>query len=153
MIIRARAPLRLGLAGGGTDVSPYCDRYGGLVLNATIDKYAYTTIVPGCDGTACFFAADRQEQWEGTADRELPLDGRLGLVLHPDAELPIERVLEKFHGEIVLAIGPEGGWLDSELAAFAEAGFLSANLGSPVLCVEAAVTASLAQLALVRRLR
>lgn len=58
MIVRSKAPLRLGLAGGGTDISSYYNRYGGYVLNAAIDMYAYCTIEPNNKNKIEFIAAD-----------------------------------------------------------------------------------------------
>ncbi|MFN9030637.1 MAG: dehydrogenase [Betaproteobacteria bacterium] len=72
--VRARAPLRIGLAGGGTDVAPYCDDFGGHVLNSTIDKYAYAVIEPSPNGQIEFIAADRGERWMGQATSSISPD-------------------------------------------------------------------------------
>ena len=77
MIARARAPLRLGLAGGGTDVSPYCDLHGGAVLNATIDRYAYATVEDATGQEVLLEALDRGVAWSGTNLTTVPPELRL----------------------------------------------------------------------------
>lgn len=79
MIIRARAPLRLGLAGGGTDVSPYCDTYGGYVLNATVNRYAYAVIKTLDEPVIRFHATDQKAQKLKPISEPLVLNGKLDL--------------------------------------------------------------------------
>lgn len=79
MIIRSRAPLRLGLAGGGTDVGPYSDIYGGIILNVTIDQYAYCTIEESESDFIDFYAADININRKYPTSSFLPLDGNLDL--------------------------------------------------------------------------
>lgn len=80
MIIRSKAPLRLGLAGGGTDVSPYSDEFGGAILNATISMYAYATIEPKNDGKIVFRCIDRNEYLEINSEKHLEINGQFDLL-------------------------------------------------------------------------
>jgi len=80
MIARSRAPLRLGLAGGGTDVSPYCDVYGGRVMNVTIDRYAHAILSPRQGGESCFHALDVEQQEVHSCSHRIDVDGPLRLL-------------------------------------------------------------------------
>jgi D-glycero-alpha-D-manno-heptose-7-phosphate kinase len=99
MIVRARAPLRIGIAGGGTDVSPYCDKFGGYVLNSAIQMYAYAMIEPIKDNMVIFEARDQKEVGRFNSD---DLDGDNGcLALHHGV---YRRIVQDFLGDEPLAI-------------------------------------------------
>lgn len=80
MIYRSKAPLRIGLAGGGTDVSPYSDQYGGAILNVTVSLSAYATIELTETAEIIMEALDRKEQQRFPLTNELPIDGTLDLL-------------------------------------------------------------------------
>ncbi|TAL00041.1 MAG: dehydrogenase [Verrucomicrobia bacterium] len=93
MMIRSRAPLRLGLAGGASDVSPFCDRYGGYVLNATIDAYACCHLEPTSSGHVEFIALDREKNFSARAADRFPLENPL-----PLHAAIYNRVVKEFNG-------------------------------------------------------
>jgi len=68
-IIKARSPLRLGLAGGGTDINTYCRKYGGYALNSTIDKYVYASIELQEDNLLVFEAIDLNFRYESNIQK------------------------------------------------------------------------------------
>jgi D-glycero-alpha-D-manno-heptose-7-phosphate kinase len=80
MLIRSKAPLRIGLAGGGSDVSPFSDLFGGAILNATISMYAYATIEPLSGNQIILNAPDQGERYVYPSLNELPMDGKLDLI-------------------------------------------------------------------------
>ena len=79
MIVRSKAPLRLGLAGGGTDLNTYCDKFTGHVLNSTISLYVHCTIEERDDNKIAFHAVDIDQSVELDSLSVLPLDGQMDL--------------------------------------------------------------------------
>lgn len=115
MLIRARAPLRLGLAGGGTDVSPYCDIHGGYVLNATIDRYAYAVIKTLDEPVVKFIATDKNEEVVLPIDSQFVLDGSLNL-----HKAVYRRIIDKYN---------DGNPIALELSTYSDAP-VGSGLGS-----------------------
>lgn len=80
MILRAKAPLRISFCGGGTDVSPYPEEKGGVVLSTTIDKYVYATLRTREDRQVTLTSLDYDQTCAHPLDEPLPLDGGLELL-------------------------------------------------------------------------
>lgn len=131
---RARAPLRLGLAGGGTDLSPYCDQFGGAVLNVTLDRYAFASLLPRDDGQIVFESDDTGVGESFTLDASL---ASASLILHRGV---YERMIRDFNGGQRLALtirttvdAPAGSGLGSSSAlVVALVHGMRAILGAPL---------------------
>ena len=133
---RSKAPLRIGLAGGGTDVSPYSDRHGGAILNATVSLYAYASLTPRDDDKIILHSIDRGEHLELRATERLDTEtGPLKLQKGVYNRI-VKDYLGKAHGfELVTAIDVSAGsglgtsstLLTAVLGAFAS--WLSLPLG------------------------
>jgi D-glycero-alpha-D-manno-heptose-7-phosphate kinase len=138
-IIRARAPLRLGLAGGGSDVSPFCDEHGGCVLNAAIDRYAFASIEPAAKGEVNFDATDLEYRDACiTPDGARRLDDSQGLRLHRgvynrmcalycDGEWPSIRLTTFVESPMGSGLGSSSALVVTMVQAFAT--YLGAPLG------------------------
>ena len=123
------------MAGGGTDLSPYCDEYGGAVLNTTIDRYAYAFIEPSNDGLIHFIAPDMEV--EETFPPSMAALEHAKLVLH--AGVVRRMVREHGRGRLMpmrvtsYVDAPPGSGLGSSSAlvvALVEA--FTARLGAPL---------------------
>lgn len=94
MVIRSRAPLRLGFAGGGTDLETYSNVYGGAVLNATVNMYAYCTIIPTTDGKIRIHSLDNKNDIEILSTPYIAPDGD-NLILHRGV---YNRIVKDYNG-------------------------------------------------------
>ncbi|NHN54947.1 GHMP kinase [Calidifontibacter sp. DB0510] len=78
-VLRARAPLRISFAGGGTDVAPFPEREGGAVLSSTISSFAFSTLRPRTDGRVTVQSVDYGTSVGFDIDGPVELNGQLDL--------------------------------------------------------------------------
>ncbi len=131
-LFRARAPLRISFAGGGTDVSPYPEEHGGAVLNVTIDKYAYASLEVRDDCRFAISDLDDESEVTGSIQEDIAYTGTLDLAkavirrlgvqegfnlwLHSDG--PWGSGLGSSSTHIVAVMGTFSHWMRLGLAAY-----------------------------------
>jgi len=93
-IIRAKAPLRISFAGGGTDIPAYYEEHGGAVLSSTINRYAYVTLYPREDDRVMIRSLDLGQQVDFHLAKGPVYDGMLDLAKAAVQRLNIPRGIE-----------------------------------------------------------
>jgi D-glycero-alpha-D-manno-heptose-7-phosphate kinase len=132
LYFRARAPLRLSFCGGGTDVSPYPEEHGGVVLSATINQYAFASLRPRRDQRLSIASLDYDVVAKYDHPRRMRLDGNLDLIkaavrafrvkrgadlwVHSDA--PPGSGLGSSSTLVVALIGVLGEWLKRPISGY-----------------------------------
>lgn len=79
MLLIARAPVRISLGGGGTDLPAYYNQFGGAVLNTAINRYIYTVIEPSAGASLQITSSDFRVFYRHEGQQSLLTDGELGL--------------------------------------------------------------------------
>jgi D-glycero-alpha-D-manno-heptose-7-phosphate kinase len=146
----ARAPVRISLAGGGTDLPAYYLRYGGVVINTTINRYFYVILNVNDDDSLQITSSDYQTFYRHVPDQELLSDGTLSLpraILHHygvDSGLSMFLASEIPPGTglgsssavavaLVKAVSTACGWTLSKAEVAAEACYIELEkLGMPI---------------------
>jgi D-glycero-alpha-D-manno-heptose-7-phosphate kinase len=136
-LVRAKAPLRISFAGGGTDVPPFPEREGGCVLSSTINRYAWGTLRPRQDGQICINSLDFGVSLAYASRDELTYDGQMDL-----AKAAINRLAGEHSGGYDLFLhtdAPPGSGLGSSSAMMvALVGLLKEFHGLPLTDYEVA---------------
>lgn len=139
-LVRAKAPLRISFAGGGTDVPPFPEREGGCVLSSTINRYAWGTLRPREDGQICISSRDFGVSLTYASRDSLTYDGQMDL-----AKAAINRLAGDHNGGYDLFLhtdAPPGSGLGSSSAMMVVlVGLLKEYHGLPLTDYEVAEVA------------
>jgi len=92
----ARAPLRISLAGGGTDLPAYYEQFGGSVVSTTIDKFVYVHVGPNHTNGVQITSADYRTFYRRRLGASAGWDGELALPRAVVDEMEIDEGITLF---------------------------------------------------------
>ena len=103
--------------------------------------------VASCELRENLAAAPQLSSWESTPPGITANNNSLKLIAHPGG-ISVQDALSKVgeEGDVLVAIGPEGGFTDEECASAVDSGFEQLSLGARILRIETAAISLAAQI-------